>query len=144
MTYQRIHAIILKHKDRSAGQGLVELALLIPLLLLLILGVFDLGRAFFSIITITNAAREGARYGLSYPNDTLGIQNATVNEANGSGIPVNLGDVSVDCVDMSTPFGKCDPGLPITVTVQHSFDLTLGWLLPSPIDFSRSAVMLVP
>ena len=43
------------------GQSLVELALVLPLLILLLAGVADLGRAFFSYIQITNAAREGAR-----------------------------------------------------------------------------------
>jgi Flp pilus assembly protein TadG len=47
-----------KHKK---GQSMVEFALLLPLFVLLIIGIFDLGRAFFSFIAIMNAAREGAR-----------------------------------------------------------------------------------
>lgn len=46
---------------RGAGQALVEFSLIIPLFLLLLVGVFDLGRAVFSYNTLTNAAREGAR-----------------------------------------------------------------------------------
>ena len=41
-------------------RSLVELALVLPLLILLLAGMADLGRAFFSYIQITNAAR-GAR-----------------------------------------------------------------------------------
>jgi len=44
-------------RSGAAGQELVELALLIPLLLLIAVGVLDLGRLFHASITITNSAR---------------------------------------------------------------------------------------
>lgn len=40
---------------------MVEFAILLPLLLLVIAGIVDLGRAFFTEVALTNAAREGAR-----------------------------------------------------------------------------------
>jgi Flp pilus assembly protein TadG len=43
------------------GQGLTEFALVIPIFLLLVVALFDLGRAVFAYNTLTNAAREGAR-----------------------------------------------------------------------------------
>ena len=46
------------------GAAAVELALILPVLLLLIGGVVDFGRAFFAQIIITNAAAEGARAGV--------------------------------------------------------------------------------
>ena len=46
---------------RSRGQALVEFALVIPLFLLMLIALFDLGRAVFAYNTLTNAAREGAR-----------------------------------------------------------------------------------
>jgi Flp pilus assembly protein TadG len=45
----------------SRGQGLVEFALVIPIFLLVLVAIFDLGRAVFAYNTLTNAAREGAR-----------------------------------------------------------------------------------
>lgn len=48
------------HPER--GANLVEMALILPLLLLLIAAIADFGRAFNAYIVITNAAREGARY----------------------------------------------------------------------------------
>jgi hypothetical protein len=45
----------------SRGQALVEFALTIPIFLLLLVSLFDMGRAVFSYNTLTNAAREGAR-----------------------------------------------------------------------------------
>jgi len=46
---------------RTRGQALVEFALVIPIFLLIVVALFDLGRAVFAYNTLTNAAREGAR-----------------------------------------------------------------------------------
>jgi hypothetical protein len=48
-------------RARSSGQGLAELALALPVLLLLLMGVFDMGRAIIMHTSLTNGAREGAR-----------------------------------------------------------------------------------
>ncbi|MEO5964512.1 MAG: TadE family protein [Candidatus Limnocylindrales bacterium] len=48
-------------RRRSAGQAMVEFALVIPIFLLLLTALFDMGRAVFAYNTLTNAAREGAR-----------------------------------------------------------------------------------
>ncbi len=56
------------HLARAAGRGVprgqstVEFALSVPLLLLLLFGVVDLGRVFQAYVTVYHAAREGARY----------------------------------------------------------------------------------
>jgi Flp pilus assembly protein TadG len=48
-------------QGRQRGQALVEFSLVIPLFLLILISLFDVGRAVFSYNTLTNAAREGAR-----------------------------------------------------------------------------------
>jgi Flp pilus assembly pilin Flp len=47
--------------NSERGAAAVEFALLLPLLLLLVFGIIDFGRAINAQITITQAAREGAR-----------------------------------------------------------------------------------
>jgi len=47
--------------ERSRGQSLVEFALVGPLLLVLVFGCVDFGRAYFHENQLTNAAREGMR-----------------------------------------------------------------------------------
>ena len=59
---------------RNQGQSILEFAITIPLLLLLLVGIFDLGRATFYYSSITNSAREGARYGIINPDNTNGIK----------------------------------------------------------------------
>lgn len=46
---------------RDLGAAAVEFAIIFPLLLLVVAGIVDFGRAFFTQIQLTNAAREGAR-----------------------------------------------------------------------------------
>ncbi|MCL5264017.1 MAG: pilus assembly protein [Chloroflexi bacterium] len=50
--------------DGEKGQSVVELAIMMPVLLLMLLGSLDLGRAFYSYLTITNAARVGAQFAM--------------------------------------------------------------------------------
>jgi Flp pilus assembly protein TadG len=46
---------------RERGQGLVEMALVLPIFLLVLFGIFDVGRAVYVNSTLSQAAREGAR-----------------------------------------------------------------------------------
>ena len=64
---------------RQSGQALVEMAFVIPLLLVLALGVIEVGRYAYIAILVGNAARAGAAYGAQsnqQSNDGTGIQNA--------------------------------------------------------------------
>jgi Flp pilus assembly protein TadG len=46
---------------QAAGQGLVEFALILPILLLVVFGLIDVGRLVFANSVVSQAAREGAR-----------------------------------------------------------------------------------
>ncbi|MBX3080163.1 MAG: pilus assembly protein [Anaerolineae bacterium] len=55
-------------KKRGArGQSLVEFALVLPILLLLIGGLVDLGRAFFTAVSLNSIISEGAHWAAAYP-----------------------------------------------------------------------------
>jgi len=64
---------MVKKKDKSRGQSMVELALILPIVLLVVLGIIEFGRAFFIYTVVSGAAREGARYGITQPKDLAGI-----------------------------------------------------------------------
>ena len=69
-----------QRSQREAGSNLLETALVIPLLILMVVGVADLGRAFQTHITLLNAAREGARYAVR-DSDPVAIAQRVVAEA---------------------------------------------------------------
>lgn len=58
------------------GQDLMEYALIFPLLILLLLGIMEFGVVILSYDSIANAAREGVRYGIIHPEDSVGIEAA--------------------------------------------------------------------
>ena len=132
-----------RRRHRSRGQSLVELALILPVLLLLIASALDLGRIFYSQITIANAAREGA-YEAAYeptsfiPNGdcnkiTNRIMCRVLSEAKGSFVAVKKADVAVDCRDSA---GTSNPacteaiGYTVTVTVLGRFTLLTPLMAP--------------
>jgi Flp pilus assembly protein TadG len=82
----------------ESGQSLVELALLTPLLLLLALGIIEIGRYMYIGIVVGNAARAGASFGVVRPGDGAGITNAAcndfVNNLGGSPPPACDGTIS--------------------------------------------------
>ena len=89
-------------RRRSRGQGLVEFALVFPILMLLLIAVFDLGRLVFAYNDITNAARSGAR--VAIVDQTANVaRTATINQATSLGL--KPADVTVDYLkdDLSGP-----------------------------------------
>src|SRR5688500_2434831 len=59
---QKQAAFRVKKGRRERGQSLVELALVIPIFFVLVFGIVDFGLGLKAWITITNSAREAARY----------------------------------------------------------------------------------
>lgn len=105
------------------GQSMVELSVSLVFLLVLIAGVVDLGRAFFTYIALRDAAQEGALYGSLNPTDTTAIaQRANAVLADRA----NPGDVTVT----STTTGTCSDGSnSIDVEVTYSnFPITMPFL----------------
>ena len=76
---------------RTRGQALVEFAIVIPLFLLMLVALFDLGRAVFAYNTLTNAAREGAR--LAIVNQDL---DSVINRAKNQSAIVELDTPNVE------------------------------------------------
>jgi hypothetical protein len=119
------------------GQSLVEMALILPILLLLVVGIVDLGRAFNNHVIITNAAREGARYASRYPwavEENGEIRRVARQEATASGI------LPEDIVVLIDPEAGYPAGVPedptakrtIKVTAEYEFQPILLSFLPLP------------
>lgn len=96
------------------GAVFVEFAMVLPLLLALVLGIFTGGLAYTHKISVVEAVREGARYGASLPLGTGvdavnawedGVRNRVVSASAGE---VALADV---CVKLVLPTGGSDCGL---------------------------------
>jgi PKD repeat protein len=130
----RAHAMKLPFlRDRGVprGQSMVELALVLPLLVLLVLIAVDFGRIYFSYIEIHNAAREGAKYAAQDPSNTALITSAATRETNsqaqsGESVLVlsaplckNAGGTVIACATATT--GGSGPGNTVTIRVAERF-----------------------
>lgn len=108
------------HGER--GQSVVELALILPVLLLITLAAADFARLFIADVSVANAAREAARYGSLHYGDTAGIQNQAYVELGSATVVVDPSRVS--SVDVSRSAAPSPPGgNQIAVTVRYRFDL---------------------
>ncbi len=131
------------------GQGMVEFALVLPILLLLVIGALDFGRAFYIKVGLENAAREGAYY-MVY-NTTAGkasgfalAKTAVQIEAQDSGFPIPTDKIIVKCMQGGTQNNACPSGSTVIVTVQYEFQFVVSRFLGGPIQLTNEARMLIP
>jgi Flp pilus assembly protein TadG len=61
---------------------MIEFAFTLVIILILLVGVIDLGRAIFTYLALRDAAQEGASYGSYNPTDTSGITARVCNSSN--------------------------------------------------------------
>ena len=91
----------------EAGTSLVETGFFLPLLLLLLMGVADFGRAYYLAIEVAGAAHAGAVYGAQNITDTTGMQNAAkLNAPDVSGLAAT-GTWGCECSDGTASSASC-------------------------------------
>jgi Flp pilus assembly protein TadG len=92
----------------------------IPLVMLLLVGIFQVGRAYAESIQVTNAAREGARKAITARNAPNGLQ-GVVTAAKSSTWSLNQGRMSVS-VDQPAPWAG---GQDVAVTVTYPYNINI-------------------
>jgi Flp pilus assembly protein TadG len=65
-------------RRNEKGAAIVEFALVVPLLLLLLWGIVDIGRAFYTLNNLASAVREGARSAAVMATDPTVAANTTL------------------------------------------------------------------
>lgn len=138
------------------GQSLVELALSLLILLLLLSGIVDMGRAIFTNFAMQDAAEDGIIYGTSFPTDCNGIvkrvENNLSNVAFQGGMTVI---VTIERNDGSygscntIPFAEVYAGKEIHVDVTKDFDITMPILgefvgQTIPLHVTTNGIILRP
>ena len=118
------------------GQALVELALVLPILLLILMAIIDFGRVFHGFLAVTNGAREGARQA------SLGGTDAQVTET----AVLAASPLAQDSllVSISPTHAVRFSGSNVVVEVTHSMNIItpiMQAFLPSPFQIVGRAVM---
>jgi Flp pilus assembly protein TadG len=110
------------------GSNAVELALLLPILILLLFGIIEFGRGYNAKITLTHAARESVRvYSLDTGDHVAAAQTAA------GGLPVSVTTTGGPCSD-----GNNDP---VSVTVAHSLSYSIPFFASGDWNLAETATM---
>lgn len=118
------------------GQALVEMALVLPLFLLLLFGVIEMGRVGYAYITVSNAARAGGRVAtIGAPDSeiTSSVQNAAT-----SLDPASL------TINITPTQALRQSGQAVTVQVTYPVLLIIPLIsnvIPNPVVVSASIIM---
>lgn len=109
-------------RDRRHGQSLVEFALILPIFLLVIFGIVDLGRGVYAYNTIQNAARQGVRVAIVDQNTDVIVQEVRDHAV---GLDIASSDVTVSFLQPDTMTTPCNTPIAISceieILVQYQF-----------------------
>lgn len=114
------------------GASAVEFALILPILIILIFGIFEFAIAFNNYITITHAAREGVRLAAVDLNNP-DLKNIIIERAFPLGITED--DIVID-----TPDGT-DIGDPVEVEITYTFSMNIPLVGSWTIPLKNKAIM---
>jgi Flp pilus assembly protein TadG len=106
-----------RHVRENNGQAFVELALVLPIFILLLIGGVEIGRLAYASIEVSNAARAGVAFGAQngttasdFPNIQLAAQNDAPNITSLTATPT----LTCSCESSAGvlgPIGSCDKGV---------------------------------
>lgn len=119
-------------KGSERGAAAVEFALLAPVLITILLGIMEFGRAYNAQVSLTNAAREGVRV-MAISNNQESARTAAKNGA---------AALSPALVDSNIAFStaSCSTGAQMTVTVSYTLSTMTG--IAGPFAMTGKGVML--
>ncbi len=116
-------------RPTDRGSTLVETALMLPLLVLLVFGVVEFGRAYNAQVTLTHAAREGVRE-LALTRDSTAAASRAVSAA-----------TSLDASSLSVTTTSCGPGEDAKLKVSYPFTYDIPLFGQSTITLTGEGVM---
>jgi TadE-like protein len=120
------------------GQALVETALVLPVLLIILMGIFDFGRAIFAYNAVSNSAREAVRLAIVKQNATEVEDEA---KRSAIGLDPNEIDVTFSIPDCGTILLGCTA----RVKVDHQWTAITPIIgnLVGPIQLSSTTEMKI-
>ncbi len=123
-------------RNSERGAVAVEFAIILPVLILILMGIVEYGRAYNVQMSLTQAAREGVRV-LAITNDPAAAKTSAKNAANGSAF-FNPGLADSNVIPSAICTGTA--GQKVTVTVKYTLSTLTG--IAGPFAMSGKGVML--
>jgi Flp pilus assembly protein TadG len=114
---------------REEGSQLLELAFVLPVLMIIFAGAVDFGRVWFLDMEVASAAEAGALYGLQNPTDTAGMRAAALLDASDVTTMSSSATYGTECSDGTSAVAlNGTPAACSVTTVQYiEVDTTLTY-----------------
>lgn len=125
-------------RQHDRGAVAVEMALLLPILILLLLGIMEFGRAYNAQVTLTNAAREGVRV-MAITNVRADAKEAATNAASTLKITSSNPSFTFATNPTTTSPVNCAAGRQISMTISYTLDSLTG--IAGPFKMTGKGVM---
>ena len=131
----------IKEKNPERGAALVELAIVLPLLLLILVGIIEFGLLFYNQQVLTNSSREGARAGIAHLEEVK-IKEIAVAYCNDRLITFDtLQNLINDDVTVVGELTDYPENLTVTVSYDYSFLIPKLLGLGTSMQLSTETVM---
>ncbi len=117
------------------GQAMPEFTIVVLAIILIMLGIFEFGRLLYAYSAVSNAAQQGARYGILNKTDVTGMQNQAATSAIGLGLTSSN-------VAVSWPDGNSDRGNRLRVVVTYLFQTDTP-LITQSLTISSTSTMTI-
>ncbi len=143
-----VKRLLKRFRNTEAGQALVEFTMILPVFCLLLFGLVDFGRAFYSWLIVTNAAREGAR--VAAVQEPLTAVEARIYESFCETYPTSC-SLDPAKLDIDPDNIQGSRGTAVTIELSYDFDYVtplgniMGWFggsLADPTITAHSSMRL--
>jgi Flp pilus assembly protein TadG len=127
------------------GAVLVESALVMTVLLLVTLGGLEYGLLFLRSSQLSNAARDGARVGITFDGTNAAVEDAIDTRMQQAGIDNFTVTISTSDGDDNDQVSETDPGADVTISVSVDYsEVGTGpiGLFPTPSELGGQTTMV--
>ncbi len=130
--------------NAERGQALVEFSLAILVFLVMLVGIFDIGRGIYTYNGVAEAAREIARITSTHVGSPVGTSTETLDRiAVQRNLTPNLASPAITCVDLYGAAGTCLSGNYVQVVVTAAYR-PISFLGLPPLTLSSSSSVQIP
>ena len=136
--------MIRRHTQRQDGQAVVEFVVILPVLLLVLLAIYQFGQVFVNYMDVTSAAREGARKAAvsRAAGSCSVVDGLAVTAAKGAGSDLNLSNLTVT-VNRTCTNNTYAQSSDVTVTAKYPYSINIMGVVVSSGTLTSSTTMRV-
>lgn len=131
---------------RSAGQALTELALALPILLLIIFALIEAGVFAFTLMTVEHAAQDGGRLAALPPNadnaDEAAVKAYVLSRASLAPVTLAASDITItvtNCSSSPCNFTTRDSGARVHLAVNYTYNPMIAMVFGNGTTFALTA-----